>query len=351
MDDLAAASTHVGCDRLQLERVTSRAGLVALRPEWDSLWASLPHRIPFLHSGWMYAWWDTFGTGELRVLVFRQNTRVVAIIPLYLSRAADGIGELRFVGGGVSDYLDLLVIPDAVFPVLEAFELVLESWPDEWTFCAFDHLPPDSALLQMHTPPGTLDTRAADEPCLILRLPPSTDRLPEAIGSRMAKNIRYQRRRAEQIGDITVQHASSQTVAHALDTLFCLHQMRWQQSGGGMLADSAVRAFHRAAAPALLNAGTLRLHVLRIGGQAAAAYFGFHVAGREYFYISGFDPQFASVSAGTLSLTVAIERAVTEGASTFNFLSGAEPYKYHWKAADHPRISRYLRRSCREGIA
>ena len=56
-------------------------------------------------------------------------------------------------------------------------------------------------------------------------------------------------------------------------------------------------------------------------------------------------PQFAAVGAGTLSIAAAIERAVSEGVSTFDFLGGGESYKYQWNAVDQPRWNRHLRRT------
>jgi CelD/BcsL family acetyltransferase involved in cellulose biosynthesis len=85
------------------------------------------------------------------------------------------------------------------------------------------------------------------------------------------------------------------------------------------------------------------MHALWLGGHLAAAFYGYHAAGRTVFYLSGFDPAFARYSPGKLVVAHAIERAITrEHARTFDFLRGAEAYKYAWGAVDEPLFRRTL---------
>ncbi len=74
-------------------------------------------------------------------------------------------------------------------------------------------------------------------------------------------------------------------------------------------------------------------------------------APRAYSYVFGFDPALAGISPGRLAVAAAIEQAIDEGATAFDFLSGTEPYKYQWRAADTPRMARHLRRLPGEGAA
>ena len=51
-------------------------------------------------------------------------------------------------------------------------------------------------------------------------------------------------------------------------------------------------------------------------------------------YQSGWDPSFARHSMGSVLVLHALERAADEGARTFDFLRGREPYKYRFGARD-----------------
>ena len=86
------------------------------------------------------------------------------------------------------------------------------------------------------------------------------------------------------------------------------------------------------------------MYALRIGTRTAAVHYGFQAGTRAYYYIGGFDPELATLSPGKLITASALEEAITEGATTYDFLGGREEYKYEWGATDCPRITRHLRR-------
>ena len=44
----------------------------------------------------------------------------------------------------------------------------------------------------------------------------------------------------------------------------------------------------------------------------------------------GFNPAFSKMSVGLVMMGVAIESAVNEGCIEYDFLHGAEEYKFHW---------------------
>jgi CelD/BcsL family acetyltransferase involved in cellulose biosynthesis len=352
MDAVAKDEQDRAAAQLQVECVTSRAALNALRPEWDRLWATVPDRTPFQSSAWTFPWWDVFGSGELRVLAFRHGEQLVALVPLYLSFSDDGSRELRLIGDGISDYLDVLVSPPVSKPVLTGLAEILGTGLDEWTFCGLDHLRRGSLLVQLDVPPGTSVSSGQEEPCPALHLPSSPERLRDHIGASFFKNIRSQRRAAERMGGTAVHAATVDNVDSMIEEMFRLHDARWSCRGAaGARLDPAVREFHRAAAPVLLAAGLLRMYALRIGRQIAAIYYGLHSGDRAYYYLGGFDPAFSCVGPGTLVIAAAIEAAIEEGATTFDFLGGREAYKYRWGAVDEPRVSRYFRRAgCRAEV-
>jgi len=51
-------------------------------------------------------------------------------------------------------------------------------------------------------------------------------------------------------------------------------------------------------------------------------------AGKYFFFIGGFDPDYARWSVGTVLFGYAIQHAIEEGAREFDFLRGEEEYKY-----------------------
>ena len=121
------------------------------------------------------------------------------------------------------------------------------------------------------------------------------------------------------------------------ETLVRLHELRW----GGTTAVFAGRghAFQRDAARALLATGRLRLWVLELDGEPAAAWQGFRMDGAESYYQSGRDPRFDSESAGFVLLCHTIREALADGMGEYRFLLGGEAYKDRFANADPGVVS------------
>ena len=92
----------------------------------------------------------------------------------------------------------------------------------------------------------------------------------------------------------------------------------------------------------MLDAGALRMYAMRIGDRIRAIFYGFAAHGTVYYYLGGYDPELEKISIGTTIVAHAIEEAVRDGATTFDFLRGAEEYKYAWGATDRMNRRRQL---------
>jgi len=134
--------------------------------------------------------------------------------------------------------------------------------------------------------------------------------------------------RLARVGLLQTADETSGTLDALLDDLFRLHAARW--SGRGVLR--GLELFHSDVARGFLRERMLRMLVLRLDGRSIAALYAFATRDRTWFYLGGFDPRFEKLSPGTVAVGTAIERAVGEGHRAFDFLRGAEPYKYWWGA-------------------
>jgi len=73
---------------------------------------------------------------------------------------------------------------------------------------------------------------------------------------------------------------------------------------------------------------------LRLGGRRVASVLCFRAGDELLLYNSGYDPLFAGLSVGLLSKALALKRAIDLGSKRFDFLRGAERYKYELGAQD-----------------
>jgi CelD/BcsL family acetyltransferase involved in cellulose biosynthesis len=327
---------------LAIDEITTRDELEALAPAWQQLWDAAPASTPFQSPAWLIPWWREIGGGELRVQIARQDDRLVGLLPLYLQHEG---GKLLPLGIGISDYLDGLFEEGCAPDVVDAMLLRLAE-RDDWRRCELHPLRACSPLLEARAPSGCSDEVLAFEPCLVVEVPAGGRELDDALPRKIRANLRYFGRRAACAGRVSFETATAATLSEFLEALFCLHDARWHQLGQpGVLADPAIRRFHRAAAPLLLSAGLLRLHVLRLDQRIAAALYVLCTRRRACLYLSSFDPELGARSPGTLILGHSIRHAVREGAREIDFLRGRERYKYFWGARERPCYGRILNRA------
>jgi CelD/BcsL family acetyltransferase involved in cellulose biosynthesis len=87
------------------------------------------------------------------------------------------------------------------------------------------------------------------------------------------------------------------------------------------------------------------MYATRVNDRIVAVFYGFAHGGSVYYYLSGYEPELEKLSIGTLIVAHAVEQAVHDGATSFDFLRGAEEYKYMWGAKDRMNRRRQLFRA------
>ena len=135
----------------------------------------------------------------------------------------------------------------------------------------------------------------------------------------------------------------------ALESLFRLHDRRWEQRAGDSAFAPSTRAFHRRLVGATTSAGWTRIFVMEIDGAPAAAWYGWRLGDRTLYYQSGFDPAWQRHSVGFLLLAETIKGAIEEGCSEYDMLLGDESFKARF--ADRAREGRRVTLARRISVA
>lgn len=365
--------------RLSCRMLEGYGDLPALRASWQALCDRYPGTTPFQRPEWSMPWVRHFGPAEPWLFAAHAGERLVGLAPLFRYRSQeDGQPVLALLGAGISDYLDLSIEPGWEHPVLAAVLAELGARRAQWERCELDDVRPSSPLaaglvpgpapgralgrafgrVGSPLPPGWRAGASAQSVCPVLALPPRVEQLGQWVPGRHLARFHQYRRRARREGRLRlerVERGDARGRERLLDGLFRLHQARWRRCGEpGMLAGPRMRAFHAEVAAGFAARDALALYGLWLGDRLIACLYGFFEARTLYFYLSGFDPEVARLSPGTLLVGLVIEDAIRRGMSQLDFLRGREPYKYWWGAHDRGTVRVCLRwraRDAREGCA
>jgi CelD/BcsL family acetyltransferase involved in cellulose biosynthesis len=317
-----------------IDVITRQDALDALAPRLRELWLRSANPTIFTSPEWISAWWASFGKGTLHALFQRDNGSIVTFAPFFVHRGADEEPELTLIGTGNSDYLDVLATSGHDVTVIMR-EILAWSASHKVRRAEWPQLRQDAALAEAELPPRWGCALHDSAPSPVVALPWTDSDFDRQMSPKLRKNLRHARRAALARGRVWFEHASGDAVGEALETLFALHEARWQAAGQrGVLADPAVQRFHHAVARAADASGTLRLIRLWIAGETAGVFYGFTTPAGACYYIGGMNPAMADFSPGVLLIREAIHRAIDEGALEFDFLAGREAYKYQWGARD-----------------
>jgi CelD/BcsL family acetyltransferase involved in cellulose biosynthesis len=327
---------------ITLEIIEETSRFAELRDEWNELLRSSAADSVFLTWEWLFAWWIHVAQRcSLFIVAVREDGVLIAIAPLTRSlpgrRGTLALPSLRFLGTGVvgSDYLDLIIRPGRERAAMTALAVPLAA---ERAAIRLANLrvdaPGASALVDALKPEGWAESRRTMEACPFIPLTGHTwASYLSSLGADHRYNFQRRLRNATRAFSVRFELARSEAERRdALERLIALHERRWDSRGGGSEAfeTPALRRFHGAISQLALDRGWLRLFVLRFDDQPAAGLYGFQYGGVFSFYQSGFDPRFQKQSVGLLTMGLAIQSAIEEGASEFDLLHGQEAYKFHW---------------------
>jgi len=318
--------------------------LEALRPDWDSLLGALPGASIFSSWEWLAPWWRAFGDEQtLRVLSFRNSTSHLAgIAPLsFATRRSAGFQWkiVRLMGDGSkdSDNLDLPVLPEYEEGFMEALLLHLAEHSSQWDFCEWNTVPENSPVAR-HLPVQLKKRKwpivTTSTPCSWINLPDSWESYIKQLSAKERGKLGIRTRRLEKLYSVRYRRTSQiEELNRDLESLFHLHQLRWEADGRpGSFCSPQRRQFYRDLAGLLLQRNQLQLWFLEIEAKPVAAQFGFRFGSTVYSLQEGFDPAMAKDSVGYVLRAHVLRTLISEGVSKYDFLGGVNDSKTRWGA-------------------
>ena len=308
---------------LTLEVIETIDRLDEFRPEWSRFVQKTPPATPFQMPEWLITWWAHFGSGALRVMAFRESGELVGILPCFLHHW-ERRRQLTLLGSGVSDYLDPVFEPRCIDGILELVRTQLKTWAD-WDIC-------DWQDLSMDTPLHALGPALPDTPCSAVPIDQPFEKFLADRPKELRRNLRRYREKAEAAGCLSFQVAET-APRELMDALVELHAARWSKAGeSGMIQANRSEAFLRELVTLFEARGWLRFFALRFRDEVAAIILAWCNQTAIFGYLSAFHPDYEKFGFGSQLLARALRYAHDRGYRQWNFLRGAEPYKFSWGA-------------------
>ncbi len=335
--------------------VRSRSEFQQLGPEWTALFTRAGCSSVFLSFEWMAAWWDQWSRGRnLFVVAVRSSAgELVALAPLSIEQVSLwGVRQRRlcfladrWVG---SDYLGVLVRPDLEAAAIQSVVATIDAHRGEWDYLelsdADDLCPAFSLLRERLRGLGLVESCGLACICPYAPLPASFDEYLAGLSSNLRYNFRRRNRGLTRQGPTElVEWTTGPGLKAAFEELVRLHRMRFEQRGQeSTFLNPKVQAFHAIVLESLARRNWVRLYLLRVGGEAVAALYGFSLGDRFLFYQSGMNPAWSGASVGLVLMGRTIERAIETGHKEYDFLQGDEEYKLQWTRRAHHTVTAFF---------
>lgn len=311
-----------------------------LKAKWPSYQQSLQAPFPFVMPQWLEAWWANFGRNDgLRLFSVESDGQPIGIAPL---RVREGVA--RFIGSAdVCDYLDFIVKPGAESSFFAA--VINDLKAGEVKMLELESLRPDSMVIKHLLPAarsiGFAIETADTDVTLEMPLPNTWDEYLAGLSTHQRHEIGRKGRRLVEVGDITFDIKPPENVESELSTLIQL--LRISRADKAEFMTTQMELFFRQLAAAMHEAGLLRFGRLSLNGVAVASIMCFDYNGTRYLYNSGYQPQYSSLSVGLLSKVFSIKDAIEHELTIYDYLKGAEVYKYHLGGFELPITSAIIR--------
>lgn len=317
------------------------ASFEQLAAYWRSLATPLKWECIFVSPPWLQTWWRTFGPrAELNLYVLEQGDDLVGFAPLLLKD-----GKAAFIGSDdVCDFLDFVVAPGLEY---DFFSLLLQDLEQKGVRSLELRLVrPDSSVLThlpgIATEKGYAASCRVEDVSLELALPGTWPEYLAGLSKKQRHEVRRKIRNLEKAGEVSYRTLRDpQAVLENLDIFLDL--FRKSSPAKEQFLTVRKESFFRTMAEnlareKLLGIGLLDHRAVTVG---AVLYFDYNQC--IYLYNSGYDPAHGALSVGLVCKLLCIKNAIANGKQRFDFLKGAEPYKYRLGGREVPLYGCRLR--------
>jgi CelD/BcsL family acetyltransferase involved in cellulose biosynthesis len=316
-----------------------------LKEEWNELLARSTSHVPFLRFEYLSDWWQSRGGGEwpqnarLAILLGHQAGKLVGIAPCFVAKH-EGQDRLLLLGSiEISDFLDLIVTEQHHLEFTQSLIEFVKTKPSELKdvnsidfYNILENSLTITALQSLATSRDTVTIQTLQH-CPFIPLPDDWETYLASIDKKQRHEIRRKMRRAAE-AETPAQVYLTNEAANLEKDMETFLALMAQDPEKEKFLTPAMRTQLQQTMRCAFDAGCLQLAFLKIGTESAAAYLNFDYLNRIWVYNSGIDRRFMEYSPGWVLLGYLLQWAIENKREEFDFMRGAEDYKYRFGAVD-----------------
>lgn len=324
---------------MNIQVYEERGALATLAPAWRELAAQDPAATIFQSPEYAWVWWEEFGALRSLALAEIHDEAAVLLGIAPLSMEPDGV--VHFVGDpAVTDYLAPVSRPHDRDRVATAIIEVATGLAG-FTGLSLSALPADTgwndALSRAAKAAGLVVIEDTIDVCPVAQIDGSWEGYLSSLSGKQRHEIRRKARRLQEHGGYAVRLSGTASIDEDLDAFFALH--RSSDGPKGKFMHENMATYFRRLAHTMLDGGRLRLAMMELAGVPVAGLFGFSDGATWSIYNSAYDHARRELSPGMVLVADTIKLAAEEGCSRYDFLRGAEEYKYRFGAVDRQIVT------------
>jgi len=158
---------------------------------------------------------------------------------------------------------------------------------------------------------------------------------PDLMSSKLAKTLRNAQRRLAREGITFSWKGPGEVEVTDLERLYQLNHLRRSDTGDKPVFDDPLRrAFHERLLQWGEEDGGTAVMVAARDDKIVGVLYGFRWQSSFAYYQTGWDPEYRQLSLGSVLVQEAMKECARQGIEIFDFLRGAEDYKYRFGATD-----------------
>ncbi len=340
---------------MQIATIRALPEFLSLEKEWNNLLEISASHVPFLRHEYIAAWWQGLGGGEWShgelyiVTARREDGQLIGIAPLFETNNREGEPALMLLGSiEISDYLDIIARPedlpafmDGLLNHLGEDQLTVPSLLD-W----YNLLESSPTLPAMQAAAGKHGWSYSQQPlqhCPYIPLPGDWEKYICGIDKKQRHEIRRKLRRAEEYY-LPVRWYIAQDGAGLDEDIEAFLDLMAHDADKAKFLTPSMRAQMHSIIQVADRAGWLQLAFIEVNGEKAAGYLNFDYMNHIWVYNSGLDFRYRELSLGWVLLGYLLEWANEQKRESFDFMRGAEQYKYRFGAIDRMVVRTTMRK-------